>query len=209
LGRCRGPSSFVYNTVLDNDAEASRVRACDRAGAMRVLANVDDDSIRVPLVFPFTFWGTRLEPGAPINISTNGFISLDGVRASPTSGSIPMEGAPDGVIAAYWTDIVTTATGVCTAVVDAAPARRFAIEWRDAVYFSNRGVNVSVEMVLHENGGVIEFLYPSLMTSMAPRTATVGVESLDGLDGLSLCTNPTGAGCPRTSGQRVTLRPSR
>ena len=93
---------------------------------------------------------------------------------------------------------------MCVATVGAAPTRRVAYEWHDVTFFGARDVHATFEVVLNETG-VVELLYRDVPPG---RTATAGIENLDGTDGVSVCGAPTGA-CALSTGARVRLTPSR
>lgn len=203
-GSCRAPPLVHYVATTDTQVEASWVDACAAAPHRNEVVNTDDNSAIVPLAFVFPFWGVTLREGAPINVCSNGWIGLDGMPNSSLSGVIPQPAAPNAVIAAQWVDLVTTASGVCVATVGSAPSRRMAFEWSDATYFGDGATRTTFEIVLDEDG-TIELLYRALPGAHA---STIGIEDSSGFNGLSLC-GGVGATCPRTSGTRVRLVPTR
>jgi hypothetical protein len=202
-GRCRTLSTVRYTPSLDDRAADSWVDACAAPGHLNLLQNVDDASAMTSLPFELSFWGTRLPARSMVNVSSNGWIGLDGMMNASLAGRVTDPTPPNAVVAAQWVDLVTGPPGVCVATVGDAPSRRLAFEWIDVGYYSDRATRVTFEVVLHE-GGAIELLYPRLG---GRRDAEVGVESFDGVDSLSLCM-PETPQCPLTSGARVRLTPT-
>lgn len=158
------PASVVYANV------------CGTPGATTVLPSVDDNAVVARLPFGFRFWGATLPANSGVGVSSNGFISLDGVGSSETAGSIPAATAPNGVIAANWIDIVTGTTGVCYATQGAAPSRRWVVQWANARRYSSASSPINMEIVLSEGTNTIDLLYGPTMTA----GGVVGVENQTG-----------------------------
>ena len=203
-GRCRAPTDVTYAVQRDALASASWVDACNVPGSVSMVPSIDDASSLTRLPFALPFWGTVMPAGSPVNVCSNGWIGLDGLMNNALSGTVPSEASPDGVVAGFWSDIVTGPSGVCVATVGAAPMRRVAYEWHDVTFFGARDVRATFEAVLHETG-LIELLYRDVPSG---RTAGAGIENLDGSDGVSLCGSSTGP-CAVAAGTRVRFTPSR
>lgn len=195
------PGSTPTYRRIEAPAEAAFVDACAAPGARRVLANVDDSQVTDTVPFPFRYWGA---PVSAVNVASNGFINFDGVNAASTSGAIPDRTTPNGVVAAYWLDLLTRETGVCIATVGSAPNRRFVVQWADAAYYPSRTANLTFEIVLNETSNTIDMLYQSLGTTGSG--VTLGLETVDGTDGAILCSGSTA--CPVTSGSRFRWVPT-
>ncbi len=201
-----GVSTLAAGTMptyrrTDPPAEVTFVDACAAPGARRVLQNVDDSQVTDVVPFPFRYWGNIV---AAVNITSNGFINFDGVSAASTSGLIPDRGTPNGVVAAYWLDLLTRDTGVCIATVGVAPSRQFVVEWDDASYYPTRTGNLTFEIVLNEGTNTIDMLYRALGTTASG--VTLGLETVDGTDGAVLCSGSTA--CPVATGTRFRWVPT-
>lgn len=203
-GRCAVPSGVSY-VVSEAPWAEGWLDACAAPGHETLLANVDDAAALTRLPFAFTYWGTTLAAGSTLNVSSNGFISLDGMMNPSLGGTIPSTAQPNGVIAAHWTDLVTSASGVCVYTFGSAPARSTAFTWNDVAYFSDRASRVRFEVVLHE-GDVVELIYSDLAAS---RGGTVGLESFDGEEGVSPCTPSPTPLCPARQPLRLRFTPVR
>ncbi len=185
----------------DAPADVTFVNVCTAPGARRVLPSLDDSSVLDTLPFSFRYWGS---PVTMVNVASNGFMNLDGVSAASTAGSIPERGAPNGVIAAYWLDLLTRDTGVCIGTVGTAPNRRYIAQWDNASYYPTGTGNLTFEIILNETTNTIDMIYQSLGTP--DRALTVGLETLDGVDGAVLCSNSTA--CPVATGTRIRWVPT-
>lgn len=206
---CRSGLCAVAATV--NYAVSSRgpvfVDACAIAGSGRLLPGMDDAGALTPLPFGFTFWGAPLAAGRMVNVSTNGFISLDGAVDNGLQGIVPDPAAPNGVIAAWWTDLFTSSTGICTATTGAAPARRFLVQWSSVAYFASRSTDMNFEVVLNEQGGFIDLVYQRLAPLPPRYVPTVGLESMSGVQGSFLCTT-AGLTCTVAAGNTFRYTPN-
>jgi hypothetical protein len=184
-------------------AEVPFIDACTVPGATMHLAATDDGSTRVPLGFAFRYWATDLPTGAMINISTNGFISMDGVASAAYSGvSVPSTSTPNAVIAAHWGDDVTRGA-ICVATVGTAPNRQWVVHWPDTRYFADTAPHNTFEIILNESSGIIDLVYGPMMGT---RAQAMGIENQTGMMGINAC--PGGVGnCAPTTDQRVRFLP--
>jgi hypothetical protein len=205
-GVCSTVTTGMSYTRIDPPASVTFIDACTAPGALRILPGSDDSSSTTPLPFVFPFWGAPIAAGRPVGVSTNGFISLDGIGSSVTGGELPSTSAPNGVIAAYWRDLVTSSpSGICIVTVGAAPSRRFVVEWPAARHYGSSSVTITTEVVLNESDGAIDLLTQS--ASVGVSTATVGVENLAGTRAVSGCVATT-ALCTPVTGGRVRFAPA-
>ncbi len=189
------PSSVTFTEV------------CGMAGATRVLTSTDDGSVFAPLPFTFNFWGAPLPAGRMVNISSNGFLSLDGVASNSLGDTIPSSSTPNGVVATFWRDLRTGTSGVCHATLGSAPYRRFIAEWSGTYLYGGTSTqSITTEIVLNESDGAIDILTQS-NTMPSGTTATVGVENLTGTRSVGGCTGTT-ATCTNPSGNRVRFAPA-
>jgi len=203
-------------------SSATTVAACTLPGVQRILANQDDAMAMISAPFTMQFFGLPLPSGTPLYVSSNGFVSImsfDGGEMSIT-GTIPSASAPNGLIAAYWADLVMGANGVCAVTVGTAPSRRFILQWSGQFYSGNAAAplagTASFEVIYNEVDASIDFLYDTIsgQPTTAPTRAAVGVENIAGM-GLGICaggrtdTTPPGPECTAvTSGTRFRLVPA-
>ena len=191
-------------------------------GVQRILMGADDDLDTIEAPFAMRFFGLPLPAGTPLNVSSNGFISTMTFDPNMTFyGTIPSTDAPNGVIAAYWADLVLGTEGVCAATVGSAPSRRFIIQWPNAQFYPDAmGApptgRASFELIYNESDASIDFLYETIsgQPAMAVSRPAVGIENVLGM-GLAVCTGgrsdatPPAPTCTAvTSGTRFRLVPS-
>ncbi|MGE3321080.1 MAG: hypothetical protein AB7K52_02345 [Phycisphaerales bacterium] len=164
---------------------ADNAEAFEDISGSGVLANVqcDDCTASNNIGFTFRYRGTDY---TTVNVSSNGNIQFP-PSASGIFGNVPIPAAalPNNMIAPAWDDFNPGAGGTVYAQTDgAAPNRRFIVSWQDIPQFANADAN-SFQVILHETTNRIEFRYGT-MTFQAAGDITVGVENIDGTDGLNL-----------------------
>lgn len=199
--RNRPQPSFSY-LDLSRDPEASRLE-------FRVDEEEDqtpDDSIaRITLPFKFILFTRAFPEGSPLNISTNGWMSLTpsvGSTAEWENGRLPgllvprpggsVGVMPASLIAPFFHDLVVgkTDSGVYTRVMGEAPNRRLIIEWKNFSAYDDGGedarpdyaTRLSFQAVLYEGSYDIAFLYSDLQGPLTQgESATIGLQN-DGRD---------------------------
>ena len=197
-----GPTTR-YRVVRD-PPEVTYVDVCGTAGAMRVLTLQDDARVRVSLPFAFRYWSSDLAAGSPVNVTSNGWVSLSATTSFLRSSSIPTTAEPNATLAPYWRDIQVRGDGVCVITLGAAPDRRFAVEWKNALDVNNANTQFTFELVLHETTHVIDFAYRTMTN--AP-SATVGVENPAGTEAVTQCPDDAGTWCRPVAGSRFRYLP--
>jgi hypothetical protein len=162
-------------------ASVTYVNACAASGAVSVLPSLDDNAAVAQLPFAFRFWGTTLIANSGVGISSNGFISLDGVGSADYSPVLPDVSAPNGVIAAQWTDLDTGPSGVCYATLGASPSRRWVVQWSGAkLHGATATGTINMEIILYETTNLIDLVYgPTMLNG-----GVVGVENQTGSQGV-------------------------
>lgn len=193
-GTCRALTRYVAAPA------PSEVVWVDVCGAQRILANVDDSSQRVAIPFAFPYWGTMIAAGSMVNVSTNGFISLNDVAALNLSGSIPATSTPNATLAPQWRDLVMGSSGICVGAVGAAPNRRWVVQWSNVTNFPSSG-DLSFEVILNESSGAIDFVYGTMSGALS---ATVGIENPTGTVAVGACGATT---CTISSNTRIRFSP--
>lgn len=169
------PGTTSGYTLSEGPVTVTYVNVCGTAGATTVLTSVDDNAVAAALPFAFRFWGTNLPSGSPVNVSSNGLISLDGVTNASYTAELPAATTPNGVIAANWRDIVTGTAGVCYATLGTSPSRRWVVQWSNAVVISTTNP-INMEIILNESTNIIDVVYGPTMTS----GGLIGVENMTG-----------------------------
>jgi hypothetical protein len=203
MGGCTDAPLVRYMQTAPTAAMVPFIDACAVAGHTAILSGVDDGSARVPLPFPFRYWATDLPAGAMINVTSNGWMGMNGVASASLGGSVPTTSTPNAVIAPHWGDNYTRGP-ICIATVGTAPNRQWVVQWNDTHYCCTPGTtHLTYEVILSEGSGLIDFAY---QTMDGARSQTMGIENQTGMMGINACPGGTG-GCTPTAGQRVRFVP--
>ena len=196
--RNRPQPSFSY-LDLSRDPEASRLE-------FRVDEEEDrtpDDSVAtVPLPFKFVLFARAFREGSPVNVSTNGWISLTPAVGEPAeweNGRLPghevprpdrsVGHMPANLIAPFFHDLVVgeSDSGVYTRVLGEAPNRRLIVEWRKFSAYDDEedprpdyATRLTFQAVLYEGSNDVAFLYRTLQGPLTQgESATIGLQNND------------------------------
>ncbi|TKJ40645.1 hypothetical protein CEE37_06690 [candidate division LCP-89 bacterium B3_LCP] len=155
----------------------------------------DDMSVVVSLPFTFTYYG---EDTDSITVCSNGWISTtpNAAYANFTNYPIPSSMSPNGIIAAFWDDLITTGGHICS--WEDVDNHSFIIEWSRV---KNRGTpqpEETFQIILYDpvyhqtptGDGPILFQYQSITEVNGPYYdnpySTVGIEKPDHSDGIEI-----------------------
>lgn len=182
-------------TVDGGYLETSVPTACDALGEGDALPGVNADESMTPaaaLPFAVTFFG---RPMTAYSASSNGFLQLHASVASAATANvfenvpIPTAAAPNGLVAAFWDDLVPlSGSRVQAHAFGSAPDRRFVLQWAGFAFPRDVRARLTFQVKLFEGSGAVEVHHCELAPGTdAPRatgsSATVGVESPDGAAG--------------------------
>ena len=173
-----GPDLFGY-TWIDSDEDGGPAFAfVDISGTGTPVSLGDDDSESAPLPFPFPFYGELYDA---VDVVSNGFLNFGPQSTAYTNEPIPSPGTPDAFLAPFWDDL-NPSDGGSIYYQDMADGR-FVVQWDAVPFYTGPGTN-TFQAILYADGRVL-FQYES----MGSGSATVGVESPDGADGLQVAYN--------------------
>lgn len=161
-----------------------------------VSVSLTDDSNVGPfnIGFNFEFYGQTF---SQFRICTNGFITFGSTSGRYSPGSFPNASQPNGVIAAYWTDLYPSSGYYMRYQTQGtAPNRRLVID-AHLTYYSNRNAWVDYQIVLFEGTNKI---WTTIKSQGWTPTATQGVENHSG----TLAATPTGRNLSSFNGAGTT-----
>lgn len=181
-----GPDDFGYEWIDSNEPGGPIYSFTDITGTGTEHVINDDfagtTSVSVTLPFTFPFYG---EDKTSVRIDNNGFLFFDsGASNYFSNAQIPSSGDPNGVIAPFWDDLNPDA-GACT-IHSQGDGNQFIVQFTDCERFSDAATNVTFQAILNKDGSIL-FLYEDMTGTLA--SATVGIESPDGTDGLQIAFN--------------------
>lgn len=167
-----GPDAFGYTY------DAGQTMKWIDAGSQAIQFSQSDDAVyELNLPFAFPFYENVY---SSVFVSTNGVISfVEGVIDS-IGHELPLDIAPNNLIAVLWDDLVAGNSHVFYKAGSDSQGSYFVIEWRNVI---RRGENspLTFEVVLRPDGTILVQLKD---VSGDFSTSTIGIEDSHGLNGL-------------------------
>lgn len=184
--------------------------ACAVPGAARYLPASDNGEVTVRMPFAFRYWTVDVPELAPVTLSANGWLGLDGLPFGGALLATPSMAPPALVVAVHAGDLETTAP-VCVVLLGEAPSRRWIVEWsgvseRD-MSGTIAGTHLVFEAIFGEEHNTIDFAF---QTVVGPPSARYhGLEGPTGLSSGSVSGCPSGTShlCTVAAGYRVRFTP--
>lgn len=156
------------------------VNACAQLGASTFMRGIDDQAVAFMLPFAFRFYGVPMSVGWVSSNGVLGFGPQTDVSPDYFNQCAFSQGVISNAVFAFWDDLLTRSTGVCTVTVGTAPNRQFIATWSDAALLELADTShVTFSIVLNEGSDAIDVLYSS-MTGGGPAlgtSASVGLSS--------------------------------
>jgi hypothetical protein len=135
----------------------------------------DDSNVGpFPIGFSFEFYGQTF---TQFRICTNGFITFGDQSGRYSPGSFPEASAPNGVIAAYWTDLFPSSGYFARYRTEGTAPNRMMIHSARMTWYDNRNAWVEYQIVLFEGSNKIQ---TTIISQGWNTTATQGVENHQG-----------------------------
>ncbi|MFO0603904.1 MAG: hypothetical protein U0324_12060 [Polyangiales bacterium] len=191
--------------------------ACDAVGTATLVAPADgwdDDTATdvMPLPFNVAYFGAA---ATHYSVSSNGYLQLwpsAAGEAAITERNVafPTVGEPDGTVAPFWDDLIPfdETTDVRVATLGTSPRRRFVVQWTRWQVVGDTASDLTFQAKLFEGTNAVEFHYCTITparTLPLGAAASIGLESLDGRDGVTTALNRLNAVDP-TNAFRYTPR---
>ncbi len=169
-----GPT-YVWNDISSTGTEATSWNATGTFGPK------DEGFVGpIPFGFNFKFYGNTYPE---FYISSNGMIMFNVPgQNSFVNTSIPTVGYPDGFIAPFWDDLDGETNGK---VYYEQIGNKMVVQFDNWSKFGDSG-SLTFQIVMY-NTGKIEYYYNDITVTAS--SATVGIESPDGTDGLEIAYN--------------------
>jgi len=180
-----GPDSWGYSWIDSDEPGGPVYNWIDilADGTALGLGN-EEVALEIDIGFPFPFYGAVY---SEVNISSNGFLSFVSTVAAYFNRTIPNISDPNAFVAPFWDDL-NPATGTGEVYWLADPENgRFVVTW-DNVDHDGTSVPETFQLILNVDGS-IDLQY-ALVNN--PGSCTVGIENLDGTDGMQVAWNDAG-----------------
>jgi hypothetical protein len=184
-----GADAFGYTWTITGDEQATPFEWQDISAIGTAVTLGDDDNTATPISIPFIFpyYGVDF---SEVYIGSNGLVGFDPTNLYFLSNTnLPDGFAPNSLIAAFWDDLNPAAGGSIHTFSDPFYGRFF-IQYTGVPAFGSGGL-YTFQIVLNKGGDVV--IHYLDMQDDDLSQATVGIESPDGTDGLTVNFNGTGA----------------
>ncbi len=190
-----GPDNFGY-LWIDSDEpggpvfEWTDIQSTGTLVSDLLDAGSDDDFVGpLPIGFSFSYYGVTY---TEFYISSNGFIGFGPVDSynARTNMIMPATGTPNNIIAWCWDDLDPTDPDITTVkVLYESDGSRLVIQFVDYPEFgAAAGDVINAEVILSANGK-IRIQYNTIAAGFDILGASVGIENVDGTDGLTTVYN--------------------
>jgi uncharacterized repeat protein (TIGR01451 family) len=200
-GRSGGPDYFGYTFNDSNTVGGPTYDWIEISNTGNQILFDSDDEVynNVDIGFFFNYYGTDY---SQLAIANNGLVFSSGTTYQYVNDPITQSAGVDGFIAPFWDDLVTWGEGkIYCQTLGTAPNRIFVTEWVDNQHYSSSDSGVTFETILYEGSNNIKFQYKNVVFgnvySPAEQvmpfdnggSATIGIESPEGTDGLQYSFN--------------------
>ncbi|MBC8424344.1 hypothetical protein H8E07_09495 [bacterium] len=179
-----GPDTFGYYWT-DSDEPGGPVFDWVEINTLGAAAGTGDDASLGPfdLGFTFLFYGVAYDQ---VRICTNGFLTFSTTSTTYSNGTFPNSSSPNEVIAPFWDDLNPNSGGTIWYYADTANSR-FIAEWEAIPHYSSSGTGTyTFQAILNANGSIV-CQYLDMIGDV--NLATIGIENLEGSDGLQVVYN--------------------
>lgn len=173
-----GPDTFGYKWTDSDEVGGPVYSWVDITGSGSTVSLGDDAySAALNLGFTFNFYGVDY---TSVKICSNGFLSFTSTVTAYTNGNIPDTATPNDVLALFWDDMNPTAGGSIYYYADSANGR-FIVSYIGIPHYSTTSYNTA-QVIIYSSGKIV-YQYQEVGASTVS-TCTVGIENVDGTDGL-------------------------
>ncbi|MEL6616073.1 MAG: zinc-dependent metalloprotease family protein, partial [Bacteroidota bacterium] len=189
LAKTGGPDAFGYEYADSSEPGGPAVSFQDISSsgtlvswtAASTYAADDEGYADIALPFAFPFYGSDR---TSVRVFTNGFLTFTSLTGDTfTNGTIPASATPNALIAPFWDDLDVGAGG--TVHTGTLPDGRFVVQFTGVPRY-NTSQGTTFQVIL-DASGAIEFQYGTMNGNLT--SATVGIESDGGSDGLQVIRN--------------------
>jgi hypothetical protein len=163
------------------------------------LTGSDDACESAPIGFSFDFYGNTYTDAV---VSSNGFITFDSAGCAAYSNvCIPAPANPNDAVFAFWDDLnlnPNPSSAVFYETQGSSPDQEFIVEWYRVPHISDSASRFTFQVILYEGINEIKVQFNTMSDGSGSYadgySATLGIENIDGTDGLQYSCNPGAPG---------------
>lgn len=148
----------------------------------------------LPIGFDFDFFGNSYND---FFVNSNGQVLFGAGSNAFSNVTIPDGARPDNYIAPFWDDLIVHESGhIMYQTVGTAPNRKLVIQFTNMSFWTSTVLLGTIQVILYEGSNNIQMQYMSIVDRSSDRasgnSATVGIENIDGTDGVLCSYNTAG-----------------
>ena len=179
-----GPDKFGY-MWSDSKAEGGpKYNWIDISRTGSKITDIKDDDYTAPLDigFSFPFYGQKYEK---FFISSNGFIGFGPTTDYASHSNMPMPGnkTPHNLIACLWDDLSPEEGNIYYKT----QAGELIVQFDKMIRYGHSGT-FTAQIIINQNGNIL-LQYHSFTDDFNKKSSTIGIENIDGSDGLEVAFN--------------------
>lgn len=185
LGATGGPDAFGYTY---DDTVPYQWIDISGTGLTDTYLEGDDKVLEVPIGFDFKFYGNTYDK---VGVSTNGYLTFGNTDSSFINYDIPSTDGPENLVCAFWDDLYPLPKYTTGKIYYQAFPDKFIVQWDDIPHISDRETprsSMTFQIILYRDSNAIKFQYKEMKNGKQKyadgRSATIGIENIDGTDGL-------------------------
>ncbi|MEL7083369.1 MAG: S8 family serine peptidase [Cyanobacteria bacterium J06597_1] len=175
------PTAVEYTATTSNQSGGPTFDWIEISELGTAVDLLDDDDIEVSLPFEFSFFGQSKDT---IRISSNGYLTFSNAATVFENREVGTALGPNDFIAPFWDDLDPEADGSVFYYYDRTE-RQFIVQYQDVPRQNEEGA-LTFQVILNADGS-IRYQYKKMAGSAD--SATIGVENVDGTDGLQIAFN--------------------
>ena len=175
------PVAFEYESTDSNQPEGPVYDWVDISDVGTELNLSDDDFAEVELPFTFPFFE---QEKTDVKISSNGYLSFGAEAFDYTNDPIPNLEQPNDIIAPFWDDLNPSDGGNIYYYYDETD-EQFIVQYQELPRFGDGG-SLTFQTILEADGSIL-YQYNDMNGTLD--SATIGVENVDGSNGLEVAFN--------------------
>jgi hypothetical protein len=181
--RIGGPDNAGYVYIDSNEPGGPAFEWHDISTIGIGLTLNDESFSEIRLFFPFTFYGQTF---TSVQVSANGFLTFGPQIQQRINPAIPNSAAPNAVIAPFWDDLISGGGMGAVFAYEDLVNRQVIIQFNDVRRAGDPNTRITFQIILRENNDI---LFQYLAATGTLNSATIGIENLDGSDGLQVAFN--------------------
>ena len=177
-----GPDTFGHVWIDSDEPGGPSFNWTDITGSGMPVILGDDAFLSVPLPFTFSYYGAG---HTAVSICSNGYLTFTSSGTDFSNDPIPSSLGDDDLIAGFWDDLDPSVAGGGT-IHYLGSSTEFIVQYTDVEHYLDPSSLSTFQIILYPSG---EMLFQYLSMTGTLNSSTIGIENVDGTDGLQVVYN--------------------